>query len=137
MLSVRNPIRPDVLYAYFAEEKPAFKVCQRRNSTRPDVMYFAGDTCGPLRGSASLLRHATRPACAAPGAGSKKGDHPTIDIDIYIYLYIYIRKSSFLCYTIPIWNKLSSSVISCSSVSSFQCSLRKAFAADKFAYGLT
>ena len=47
------------------------------------------------------------------------------------------RKSSFLCYTIPIWNKLSSSVISCSSVSSFQCSLRKAFAADKFAYGLT
>ena len=47
------------------------------------------------------------------------------------------RKSSFLCYTIPIWNKLPSSVISCSSVSSFQCSLRKAFAADKFAYGLT
>ena len=40
------------------------------------------------------------------------------------------RKLSLLCYTIPIWNKLSSSVISCSSVSSFQCSLRKAFAAD-------
>ena len=37
------------------------------------------------------------------------------------------RKSSFFCYTIPIWNKLSSSVISCSSVSSFQCSLRKSF----------
>ena len=47
------------------------------------------------------------------------------------------RKSSFLCYTIPIWNKLSSSVISCSSLSSFQCSLRKAFADDKFTYGLT
>ena len=47
------------------------------------------------------------------------------------------RKSSFLCNTFPIWNKFSSSVISCSSVSSFQCSLRKAFAADKFAYGLT
>ena len=50
------------------------------NSIRPDVMYFAGDTCKPLRGSASLLRHATRPAGAAPGAGSKEGDHPTIDI---------------------------------------------------------
>ena len=47
------------------------------------------------------------------------------------------RKSSFLCYTIPIWNKLSLSVISCSSVSSFQCSLRKAFADDKFTYRLT
>ena len=41
---------------------------------------------GPLRGSASLLRHATRPAGAAPGAGSKEGDHPTIDIYIYTYL---------------------------------------------------
>ena len=39
---------------------------------------------GPLRSSASLLRraHATRPAGAAPGAGSKEGDHPTIDICI-------------------------------------------------------
>ena len=35
---------------------------------------------------ASLLRHATRPAGAAPGAGSKEGDHPTIDIYIPIYI---------------------------------------------------
>ena len=80
MLNVyRNPIRPDVLY--FAEEKC---VCFG-HSIRPDVMYFAGETCklnGPLRGGASLSRHATRPAGAAPGAGSKEGDHPTIDIYI-------------------------------------------------------
>ena len=37
---------------------------------------------GPLRGSASLLRHAPKLAGAAPGAGSKEGDHPTIDICI-------------------------------------------------------
>ena len=47
------------------------------------------------------------------------------------------RKSSFFCYTIPIRNKLSSSVIPCSSVSSLQCSFRKAFADDKFTYGVT
>ena len=46
------------------------------------------------------------------------------------------RKSSFLCYAIPIWNGLSSSVTSCSSVSSFQCSLRKAFADDKFTFNM-
>ena len=33
-----------------------------------------------MRGGASLLRLLTRPAGAAPGAGSKEGDHPTIDI---------------------------------------------------------
>ena len=44
------------------------------------------------------------------------------------------HKSSFLCYTIPIWNMLSSSVMSSSSVSSFQCSLRKAFADDKYTW---
>ena len=47
------------------------------------------------------------------------------------------HKSIFLVLHFPIWNKLCSSVISCSSVSSFQCSLRKAFADDKFTYGLT
>ena len=55
------------------------------NSIRPDVMYFAGETCqlsGPVRGGASLSRLATRPAGAAPGAGSKEGDHPTIYIVI-------------------------------------------------------
>ena len=44
----------------------------------------------PLRGSASLLRHATRPAGAAPGAGSKEGDHPTIG-----YIIIYIASDRF------------------------------------------
>ena len=66
---------------YFAEEKCVIF----GNSIRPDVMYFAGETCklnGPLRGGASLSRLATRPAGAAPGAGSKEGDHPTIDIYI-------------------------------------------------------
>ena len=72
-----------LLLLYFAEEKCA----SFGNLIRPDVMYFAGETCklsGPLRGGASLSRLATRPAGAAPGAGSKEGDHPTIDIYIYI-----------------------------------------------------
>ena len=37
-----------------------------------------------------------------------------------------------LLWSLVNWMMLSSSVISCSSVSSFQCSLRKAFADDKF-----
>ena len=59
---------------------------------------------GPLRGSASLLRHATRPAGAAPGAGSKEGDHPTIDI--YIYLYIYISRVTDFEFNSWLWGSL-------------------------------
>ena len=81
-----------LLLLYFAEEKCA----SFGNLIRPDVMYFAGETCkllsGPLRGGASLPRVATRPAGAAPGAGSKEGDHPTIDIYILIPKTIGNRK---------------------------------------------
>ena len=73
---------------YFAEEK----CVSFGNSIRPDVMYFAGETCklkiSKMDLCAAALRcrglRRSRPAGAAPGAGSKEGDHPTIDIYIYI-----------------------------------------------------
>ena len=41
------------------------------------------------------------------------------------------QSSSFLCYTIPIWNNLPSSVVSFSSLVLFQRSVRDHFAVDK------
>ena len=45
--------------------------------------------------------------------------------------------SSFLCQTVPIWNRLPSSVISSTSLSSFQSAVRRHFVSDMFTYGLS
>ena len=45
--------------------------------------------------------------------------------------------SSFLCQTIPIWNRLPSSVISSTSLSSFRSAVRRHFVSDMFTYGLS
>ena len=44
---------------------------------------------------------------------------------------------SFLCETVPIWNKLPSSVISSTSLSSFRSAVRRYFVSDMFSYGLS
>ena len=44
--------------------------------------------------------------------------------------------SSFLCTTIPEWNKLPASVVMCTTVSSFTSSLHILFSTDKFSLGL-
>ena len=45
--------------------------------------------------------------------------------------------SSFLCQTVPIWNRLPSSVISSTSLSSFRSAVRRHFVSDMFTYGLS
>ena len=45
--------------------------------------------------------------------------------------------SSFLCQTVPIWNRLPSSVISSTSLSSFRSEVRRHFVSDMFTYGLS
>ena len=45
--------------------------------------------------------------------------------------------SSFLCQTVPIWNRLPSSVISSTSLSSFRSAVRHHFVSDMFTYGLS
>ena len=47
-----------------------------------------------------------------------------------------LRLSSFLCFVIPIWNALPSSVVSCTTESSFRSALRTLFSADRFCFGL-
>ena len=45
--------------------------------------------------------------------------------------------SSFLCQTVPIWNRLPSPVISSTSLSSFRSAVRHHFVSDMFTYGLS
>ena len=45
--------------------------------------------------------------------------------------------SSFLCRTIPVWNRLPTSVVSSKSLSAFRSSVRCHFASDMFSYGLS
>ena len=45
--------------------------------------------------------------------------------------------SSFLCQTVPIWNRLPSSVIPSTSPSSFRSAVRRFFVSDMFSYGLS
>ena len=47
-----------------------------------------------------------------------------------------LRLSSFLCFVIPIWNALPSSVVSCTTESSFRSALRTLFSADRFCFVL-
>ena len=49
----------------------------------------------------------------------------------------HLATNLLFCHTVPNWNNLPSSVVSCSSLVLFQRSVRDHFAVDMYLYGLT
>ena len=102
---------------------PHFVVAKARTLPLPSLQLFIGK--GPPALQASLvpcaqLRSTRFPhSFRFPSASSSR------------------HLSSFLCQTVPIWNRLPSSVISSTSLSSFRSAVRRHFVSDMFTYGLS